>query len=135
MPYLLDTNIVSEVSKRRPNAGVLRWFDAAEDSELFLSVITLGEIRKGIEQRRRTDANRARRLERTLETIRADYRDRILAVSEDVAEEWGRMCMVYPNHPVDNLLSATARVHGLTLVTRNIRDVEIHGIACLNPFD
>jgi predicted nucleic acid-binding protein len=135
MPYLLDTNIVSEVSKRRPNAGVLRWFDAAEDSELFLSVITLGEIRKGIEQRRRTDANRARRLERTLETIRADYRDRILAVSEDVAEEWGRMCMVYPNHPVDNLLSATARVHGLTLVTRNIRDVEIHGISCLNPFD
>lgn len=135
MPYLLGTNIVSEVSKHRPNAGVLQWFAAAEDSELFLSVITLGEIRKGIEQRRRTDANRARRLERTLETIRADYRDRILAVSEDVADEWGRMCMVYPNHPVDNLLSATAKIHGLTLVTRNIRDVEIHGIACLNPFD
>jgi hypothetical protein len=135
MPYLLDTNIVSEVSKRAPNAGVLQWFDATEDTDLFLSVITLGEIRKGIEQKRRTDPNRARRLESTLETIRVDYRDRILAVSEDVAEEWGRMCMVYPNHPVDNLLSATARVHGLTLVTRNIRDVEIHGISYINPFD
>jgi toxin FitB len=134
MRYLLDTNIVSEISKRTPNSGVLAWFDAAEGSDLAISVITLGEIRKGIEQKRRTDPGRAERLERTLHTIRADYRDRIIPVSEEVAEEWGRMCMVYPNHPVDNLLSATAKTHGMTLVTRNIRDVEIHDISCFNPF-
>jgi predicted nucleic acid-binding protein len=134
MRYLLDTNIVSEISKRTPNSGVLTWFDAAEDTDLSISVITIGEIRKGIEQKRRTDPGRAERLERTLNTIRTDYRGRIIAVSEEVAEEWGRMCMVYPNHPVDNLLSATAKIHGMTLVTRNIRDVEIHDISCFNPF-
>jgi predicted nucleic acid-binding protein len=134
MRYLLDTNIVSEISKRTPNSGVLTWFDAAEDTDLSISVITIGEICKGIEQKRRTDPGRAERLERTLNTIRTDYRGRIIAVSEEVAEEWGRMCMVYPNHPVDNLLSATAKIHGMTLVTRNIRDVEIHDISCFNPF-
>lgn len=134
MHYLLDTNIVSEISKRTPNAGVLQWFDATEDTDLFLSVITLGEIRKGIEQKRQTDPRRAQRLERTLHTIRVDYRDRIVPVSEDIAEEWGRMCMIYPNHAVDNLLSATAKVRDMTLVTRNIRDVGIHDISCLNPF-
>jgi predicted nucleic acid-binding protein len=134
MPYLLDTNIVSEISKRAPNAGVQRWFDVAEDGDLFLSVITLGEIRQGIEQKRRTDPGRARRLERTLATMRSDYRHRILPVSEEVAEEWGRMCVVYPNHAVDNLLCATAKVHGMTLVTRNTRDIAIHGILSLNPF-
>jgi predicted nucleic acid-binding protein len=113
---------------------VLTWFDAAEDTDLSISVITIGEIRKGIEQKRRTDPGRAERLERTLNTIRTDYRGRIIAVSEEVAEEWSRMCMVYPNHPVDNLLSATAKIHGMTLVTRNIRDVEIHDISCFNPF-
>jgi len=134
MAYLLDTNIVSEISKRTPNAGVLQWFGATEDTDLFLSVITLGEIRKGIEQKRRSDPGRAGRLERTLETIRTDYRGRIIPVSEEVAEEWGRMCMIYPNHPVDNLLSATASIHHLTLVTRNLRDVEMHAISTLNPF-
>jgi predicted nucleic acid-binding protein len=132
--YLLDTNIVSEMSKRTPNAGVLAWFDAAEDTDLSISVITIGEIRKGIEQKRRTDPGRAERLERTLHIIRTDYRGRMIPISEDVAEEWGRMCMVYPNHPVDNLLSATAKIHGMTLVTRNIRDVELHDISCFNPF-
>ena len=134
MTYLLDTNIVSEISKRTPNAGVLQWFDEAEDTDLFISGITVGEIRKGIEQKRRTDPNRAQRLETMLENIRTNYRNRIIPVSEEVAEEWGRMCMVYPNHAVDNLLSATAKVHGLTLVTRNVRDIEIHDIAYLNPF-
>ena len=134
MRYLLDTNIVSEISKASPNAGVSRWFDEAEDTDLFLSVITVGEIRKGIEQKRRTDPRRAQRLDATLATLRSAYHHRILAITEDVAEEWGRMCMVYPNHPVDNLLSATAKVYGMTLVTRNTKDVEIHGIPYLNPF-
>ena len=134
MHYLLDTNIVSELSKRTPNPGVLSWFEAIEDTDLFLSVITLGEIRKGIEHKRRTDPGRALRLERTLQTIRTDYRGRIVPVSEEVAEEWGRMCVVYPNHSVDNLLSATAKIHGMTLVTRNLRDVAMHAIASLNPF-
>lgn len=122
------------ISKRTPNAGVLAWFDAAEDTDLSISVITIGEIRKGIEQKRRTDPGHAERLERTLNIIRTECRGRIVPISEEVAEEWGCMCRVYPNHPVDNLLSATARVHGMTLVTRNIRDVEIHNISCFNPF-
>ena len=134
MRYLLDTNIVSEISKRTPNPGVLQWFDESEGTDLFLSVVTLGEIRKGIEQKRRTEPRRAERLETTLATIRSDYSNRIIPVSEEIAEEWGRMCVVYPNHAVDNLLSATAKIHDMTLVTRNIRDVEIHAIEYLNPF-
>ena len=138
MRYLLDTNIVSEINKRTPNPGVLQWFDDTEETDLFLSVITLGEIRKGIEQLRRRnpmpEEGRAARLEQALNALRNEYRGRFLPISEAIAEEWGRMCAVYPNHAVDNLLSATAKIHGMTLVTRNIRDVEIHGIAYLNPF-
>jgi predicted nucleic acid-binding protein len=138
MRYLLDTNIVSEINKRTPNPGVLQWFDDTEGADLFLSVITLGEICKGIEQLRRrnpmNDEGRAARLEQALNALRDAYRGRFLPISDAIAEGWGRMCAVYPNHAVDNLLSATAKIHGMTLVTRNIRDVEIHGIAHLNPF-
>ena len=138
MSYLLDTNIVSEINRRTPNSGVLHWFDDTEETDLFISVITMGEIRRGIEQIRRRnqmdDERRAARLEQALNALRNDYRGRFIPISEEIAEEWGRMCAVYPNHPVDNLLSATARVHDMTLVTRNIRDVEIHNISCLNPF-
>jgi hypothetical protein len=138
MSYLLDTNIVSEINRRTPNSGVLQWFDDTEETDLFMSVITMGEIRRGIEQIRRRnqmdDERRAARLEQALNALRNDYRGRFIPISEEIAEEWGRMCAVYPNHPVDNLLSATARVHDMTLVTRNIRDVEIHNISCLNPF-
>ena len=139
MRYLLDTNIVSELNKRTPNVGVFNWFEAVEDTDLFLSVVTIGEIRKGIQQVRRRnragDEQHAARLEQALNALRNEYRDRFLPISEEIAEEWGRMCAVYPNHAVDNLLSATAKILGMTLVTRNIRDVEIHGISCLNPFD
>jgi predicted nucleic acid-binding protein len=138
MSYLLDTNIVSEINRQTPNSGVLQWFDDTEETDLFISVITMGEIRRGIEQIRRRnqmdDERRAARLEQALNALRNDYRGRFIPISEEIAEEWGRMCAVYPNHPVDNLLSATARVHDMTLVTRNIRDVEIHNISCLNPF-
>jgi hypothetical protein len=138
MSYLLDTNIVSEINRRTPNSGVLQWFDDTEETDLFISVITMGEIRRGIEQIRRRnqmdDERRAARLEQALNALRNDYRGRFIPISEEIAEEWGRMCAVYPNHPVDNLLSATARVHDMTLVTRNIRDVEIHNISSLNPF-
>lgn len=138
MSYLLDTNIVSEINRRTPNSAVLQWFDDTEETDLFISVITMGEIRRGIEQIRRRnqmdDERRAARLEQALNALRNDYRGRFISISEEIAEEWGRMCAVYPNHPVDNLLSATARVHDMTLVTRNIRDVEIHNISCLNPF-
>jgi hypothetical protein len=138
MPYLLDTNIVSELNKRTPNGGVLRWFEEVEESDLFISVVTIGEIRKGIDQLRRrnqtTDGGRIARLEQALNALRQDYHGRFIPISEEIAEEWGRMCAVYPNHPVDNLLCASARIHEMTLVTRNIRDVEIHRIACLNPF-
>ncbi|MDH3603414.1 MAG: hypothetical protein OEU26_27695 [Candidatus Tectomicrobia bacterium] len=80
------------------------------------------------------DEGRAARPEQTLNALRDEYRGRFIPISEVISEEWGRMCAVYPNHAVDNLLSATAKIHGMTLVTRNIRDVEIHGIARLNPF-
>jgi hypothetical protein len=102
--------------------------------ELFLSMITLGEIRKGIEQKRCTDPGCARRLDNTMATICSGYHQRIIPVNEDVADEWGRMCVVYPNHMMDNLLSATAKVHGMTLVTRNLQDVQMHHILSLNPF-
>ncbi|ETW99576.1 MAG: hypothetical protein ETSY1_14450 [Candidatus Entotheonella factor] len=138
MRYLLDTNIVSELNKHTPNVGVFNWFAEVEDTDLFLSVVTIGEIRKGIEQVRRRnragDEQHAARLEQALNALRHEYQGRFLPITEEISEEWGRMCAVYPNHPVDNLLSATAKIHGVTLVTRNVRDVDVHDISCLNPF-
>ena len=133
--YLLDTNVVSELRKRdRCDENVAAWYTSISDDELFLSVLTLGEIRKGIELVRDRDPRQAEALENWLMHVKANYESRILSIDADVAQAWGRISHVRNIPVTDGLLAATARVHDLTLVTRNIRHVQGLGSAVLNPF-
>ena len=136
MSYLVDTNVLSELRKgRRCDSQVSQWFARLSDEEVFLSVLTVGEIRRGIERIRRRDARSARVLDAWLRRLTAEHRERILPVDEAVAEEWGRLNVPNPVPVVDGLMAATARVHGLTLATRNVKDVARTGVACVNPFE
>lgn len=135
MSYLLDTNVISELRKgRRCDPGVAAWMARVEPEEIYLSALTLGEIRKGVERIRRRDLAAAAVLEDWLGELVAAHSDKILPVDEGVAERWGRLGGPGPLPVLDGLLAATAQVHGLTLVTRNRRDVERTGVACHNPF-
>jgi toxin FitB len=135
LSFLLDTNVISELRKgARADPGVTAWFDQVADEEIYLSVLTIGEIRRGIESVRRRDPDSGAALDTWLARIREDYGERIFPVDRAVAEEWGRINVPDPLPVVDGLLAATARVRGLTLVTRNVSDVEGSGVATLDPF-
>ncbi len=133
--YLLDTNVASEARKgQRANPGVLAWLESVEDSDLFLSVLVVGEIRQGIEQARPRDLPKARALERWLAGLVQNYGDRVLPVTAAVADQWGRLSAIRPISTVDGLLAASALVYDLTLVTRNVTDVAHTAVRLLNPF-
>lgn len=134
--YLLDTNVVSEARKgRRTDANVQAWLDSIEDKELFLSVLVLGEIRKGIEQAGSQDSVKARALERWLAGLERTHGDRVLPITIAIADQWGRLSAIRPINSVDGLLAATALVYDMTFVTRNVAHVEHTGVRVLNPFD
>jgi predicted nucleic acid-binding protein len=134
--WLVDTNIISEVRKGpRCHPGVAAWWAAVEDRDLFLSVLTLGEIRRGIEGIRQRDPAKAATLERWLRDISEAFGARIIGVDLAVAEAWGRMSVARSVPVIDALLAATAQVHDLVLVTRNTADVSGLGVRTLNPFD
>jgi predicted nucleic acid-binding protein len=134
--YLLDTNVLSELRKGpRANPHVAAWFAPVPDHAIYLSVLVIGEIRRGIEHLRSRDPRAAITLEDWLTQVITGHRGRLLAVDHTVAEEWGRMTASRPLSTVDSLLAATAKVHGLTLVTRNVSDIMATGVAYLNPFD
>ncbi len=135
MSLLLDTNVVSELRKgSRADARVRAWFDAVDETEVYLSVLVVGELRRGIENVRRKDAAQSRALERWLQRLTRQHTDRILPVDRRVADQWGRFSSIRSASPVDTLMAATAQVHEMTLVTRNVRDVAWTGVPCLNPF-
>jgi predicted nucleic acid-binding protein len=132
--YLLDTNVLSEARRLRGNEGVERWISSTPASELYLSVLVVGEIRRGIERLKRRDPDQAEIYEAWLGTVLHDYADRVLPVDAETADEWGRMSMPDPVPVVDGLMAATAKVRGMTFVTRNTADVERTGVRVLNPF-
>lgn len=135
MTVLLDTNVIAELRKGgRAHARVRAWFAALDPEDIRLSVVTLGEVRRGMESVRRRDVPAARALERWLGRLVTDYADRILDVDLAVAEEWGRLNVPDPLPVIDGLLAATAKVHGLTLATRNVKDVVRSGVDVVNPF-
>lgn len=134
MSYLLDTNVVSEIRKKAPNAGVEAWFASVHASDLYLSALVVGEIRQGIERLARRDQSRAEGFEQWLTQLVDVYGDRIVPVTSEVAQVWGRLNVPDPVPVVDGLMAATALVHGWTLVTRNDRDVASTGVRLLNPF-
>lgn len=135
MSFLLDTNVISELRKGdRANPNVLAWFGGLEDEEIYLSVLTIGEIRRGIESVRRRDPDSAVALDSWLARLSEDHRDRILPVDRAISEEWGRLSVPDPLPVIDGLLAATAKVKGLKFATRNVADVESTGIEVVDPF-
>lgn len=136
MSFLIDTNIISEIRKgARCNPGVAQWWADVAEGDLWLSTLILGEIRKGIELARRRDPDKASVLEAWLGEVVSGFGDRLLPVDVAVADEWGRMSAIRPVPVIDALLAATAKAHGLTLVTRNEADVAGLGVQVLNPFE
>jgi toxin FitB len=135
LSYLLDTNVISELRKgERADQGVRAWFSELADEEIFLSVLTIGEIRRGIESIRRRDPDAATALDSWLARVVEAHRDRIIGIDRAIAEEWGRLNVPDPLPVVDGLLAATAKVTGLTLATRNVSDVAGAGVEVFNPF-
>jgi predicted nucleic acid-binding protein len=134
--YLLDTNVLSEIRKgsQRAQPEVYQWWLGMKDQELFLSVMTLGEIRKGIDRLGARDVSQTLALERWLDEVKRTFRERIIDISAAVAERWGRLQAIRPLPEVDALLAASVLEHDLTLVTRNEADFEGLGIRVLNPF-
>lgn len=136
MTWLIDTNALSELKKRKPNPGVVQWFASQPSSGLHLSVLTLGELRKGIHAM--VADERKDRFSAWLETdIPRYFAGRILALDAAIADRWGRLCVEAgrPLPAIDSLLAATALVHGLTLVTRNLGDFELPALRVVNPWD
>jgi predicted nucleic acid-binding protein len=133
--FLLDTNIISELRKRdRADPNVARWVARTPVKDMATSVVALAEIRRGIERKRRSDSKQADALDRWYAQMRTRLGQRVLAVDEPIAEAWALLGVPDPLPLIDGLLAATAKVHGLTLVTRNIDDIARTGVPVLNPF-
>ena len=136
MKYLLDTNIISEIRKGpRCHPNVAAWYSNLEEESLYLSVLVLGEIRKGIEGLRSRDSRKANELDLWLEQLQTSFQSQILPVDIAISQEWGRLSSLHTVPVIDGLLAATAKAHRLVLVTRNTRDFEDLGIQLLNPFE
>ena len=136
MNYLIDTNIISEVRKGgRCNPNVASWYEKIADESLYLSVLVIGEIRKGIERVRLKDTAQANALENWLIAVGKAFGERILPIDRTVADEWGRLGASRPLPVIDGLLAATAKIHRMTLVTRNTTDIADLDVRVLNPFE
>ena len=134
MPYLLDTCVISELRKPRCDPAVSSWMAGVQPDEVFLSVLTLGEIRRGIELHRAKDAKASGALERWLLGLETHYADRILPVTAAIADHWGRLSIQQPLPVSDGLIAATALEHRLTVVTHNNKDFLRSGVNLLDPF-
>ena len=133
--FLLDTNIISEIRKGdRCNEQVANWYAGVKEADLFLSVLVTGEIRKGIELIRNRDLQQAEALERGLQKVLKSFSGRILPIDAKVSDTWGKMNAIRSIPVIDGLLVATAKVHNMTLVTRNSDDIKGLSASVLNPF-
>jgi predicted nucleic acid-binding protein len=133
--YLLDTVVLSELRRRERNPGVVNWLASQRSSELFLSVVTIGEIERGILLQQTKNAPFASILAGWLETILHRYADRILDIDTAVARRWGRLSAEIGHESADLLIAATAQEHGLAVVTRNLRHFLPTGVQVVNPWD
>jgi len=136
--YLVDTNVISEARKKsKANAGVRVFFRQAieEETRMFISVVTVGELRRGVESiRHRGDVRQANQLEKWLGALVAEYQDHILDINQDIAQLWGRLRAPHPENALDKQIAATALIYELTVVTRNHKDFVKTGVRVLNPF-
>jgi hypothetical protein len=131
--YLVDTNVVSEA--RRGSRQAVAWLRSVRQDWVYLSALTLGEIMRGVVLKRKSDPQTATRLTEWLERLRHDHADRILPVTDRIALEGGRIAALRPRGDIDGLIAATAIVHDLTLVTRNVGDFEDTAVSLINPWD
>ncbi len=134
MTFLLDTNVISEVRRKRPDGSVLSWLSRADPAALCISVLTLGEIAKGAAQCAVRDSAQAAIYYQWLNLVRSNYADRTIAVDADIAEAWGRLATKRTFPVVDGLIAATALVRGMTLVTHNVRDFADAGVSVIDPW-
>lgn len=132
--YLLDTNVLSETRRKKADPGVISFLKSVEHSSLYLSVLTIGELRKGVIAKRREDADGAARLSNWIDGLELSFADHILAIDAAIAKLWGEWSGERPRPVIDTLLAATALVHEFTLVTRNIRDIADLPVKTLNPW-
>jgi predicted nucleic acid-binding protein len=133
--FLLDTNVISELRKRdRAHPNVARWVARTAVTDIGTSVVVLAEIRRGIELKRRSDSHQADALDRWFRQMRTRLADRVLPIDEPIAEAWAIIGIPNPLPLIDGLLAATARVYGLTVVTRNVADIARTGVSFLDPF-
>ena len=136
--YLIDTDVISELRKKeKANRGVIAFFKevTASDAPLYLAAVTIGELRRGAELvRYRGDADQAVMLERWLDKLLVDFGESVLAFDADVAQLWGRLRAPHPENPLDKQIAATALIHDLALVTRNVKHFAATGVKLLNPF-
>jgi toxin FitB len=136
MGWLIDTNVLSELRKgTRTDPAVSTWLDGTSDTDLYTSVLVLGELRRGIESIRRRDGVAAAALELWLTRTMEVFADRIIPIDAAITDRWGRLNVPDPVPTIDGLLAATALERNLVLVTRNTKDVESTGVRCLNPFE
>ena len=135
MSFLLDTVVLSELRKAKPSRKVVRWIKAQKTESLFISVVSIGEIERGIERARKSDAVFAAELEHWLETLLSLYADRLLPVTANAARLWGKLSARLGHDGADVLIAATALSHGATVVTRNVKHFAPTGVQVLNPFD
>ena len=136
--YLVDTNIISEMRKKsKANRGVRAFFKQAieDETKIFISVVTVGELRRGVELiRHRSDVRQANQLEKWLDVLLTEYQDHILDINQDIAQLWGRLRVPHPENALDKQIAATALIYELTVVTRNRKDFVKTGVRVLNPF-
>ena len=131
--YLIDTNVVSEARRGSPQAT--GWLRSVDPASVYLSTLTLGEIMRGIALKQKSDPKAAGHLAEWLRKLRHDHADRILAVTDQISVEWGRIAAIRPRGDIDGLIAATAIVHDLILVTRNVGDFEDTGATVINPWE
>ena len=134
MKYLIDTNVISETRRKRPDSGVIDFIKTCDEGSLYFSVLSLGEIAKGCEIIAQRDPEAAVSLSNWLAEVRRDFENRTLSIDVEIAEAWGRFSAIRPIPVNDGLKAATAFVHGLTLVTRNVRDFHGIDIRLINPW-
>ena len=136
--YLVDTNVISEVRKKsKANRGVQAFFRQVieDNAQIFISVVTVGELRRGVELiRYRGDVRQANQLEKWLTALLTEHQDHILDINHDIAQLWGRLRVPHPENALDKQIAATAFVYELTVVTRNSKDFVKTGVRVLNPF-
>ena len=131
--YLVDTNVVSEARRGSPQAT--GWLRSVDPASVHLSTLTLGEIMRGIALKRKSDPKAAGRLAEWLRKLRHDHADRILTVTDQISVEWGRIAAIRLRGDIDGLIAATAIVHDLILITRNVADFEDTGATLINPWE